>query len=95
MCTIKIKDLIDGRSFPDAGAVLYDNIVSNIDAVDTISIDMSDVDALPSMFLNMSIGRFIDNFGFEKLKEKVVFKKINKSQAARIKDYILKVRTSK
>lgn len=49
---------------------------------------MVDVNALPSMFLNTSIGRFIEEHGFDKLKEKVSFSNIGASQAQRIKEYI-------
>lgn len=45
---------------------------------DKITIDMEGVSSLPSMFLNVSIGKFIDEFGFETLKKKISFTKITK-----------------
>ncbi len=51
---------------------------------------MTGVAILPSMFLNMSIGKFIDNYGVDVLKAKISFHKISVSQANRIKDYVQK-----
>lgn len=49
---------------------------------------MEGVSSLPSMFLNVSIGKFIDEFGFETLKKKISFAKITKLQAELLTDYI-------
>ncbi len=92
MCTIDIKDILDGRNYPDAGVVLYDQIVAKIADDEKIVLNMAEVSALPSMFLNTSIGRFIENYGFEKLRERVSFSNIGASQAQRIKEYIQKNR---
>ncbi len=94
MCTIDIKDILDGRNYPDAGVVLYDQIVAKIADDEKIVLNMAEVSALPSMFLNTSIGRFIENYGFEKLRERVSFSNIGASQAQRIKEYIQKNRVS-
>ena len=48
---------------------------------------MSDVDLLPSMFLNVSIGKLIDTYGKQKVKETISFTMITRSQASRLKDY--------
>ncbi len=88
MCTILIKDLLDGRTYPEAGCLLYDQIVDMISTDERVVLNMVDVNALPSMFLNTSIGRFIEEHGFDKLKEKVSFSNIGASQAQRIKEYI-------
>lgn len=88
MCTIKLYDIMQEGDFPMAGTVLYDIIKKNMDSSDRIIIDMEGVSSLPSMFLNVSIGKFIDEFGLDKLKQKVSFVKIPKSQAERLRDYI-------
>ena len=54
---------------------------------DRIVVNMSDVDLLPSMFLNVSIGKLIDTYGKQKVKETISFTMITKSQASRLKDY--------
>ena len=88
MCTIKLYDVMEGKDFPMAGSSLYDIISENMNSSDKITIDMEGVSSLPSMFLNVSIGKFIDEFGFETLKKKISFTKITKLQAERLTDYI-------
>lgn len=88
MCTIKLYDVMNGRDFPDAGKCLYDLIVNNINKYNKITIDLEGISSLPSMFLNVSIGRYMDEYGFDGLKNKISFIKITKSQAERIKGYI-------
>lgn len=90
MCTIKLYDVMSGKDFPDAGNSLYDLIKNNIDSCDKITINLEGVSSLPSMFLNVSIGRFIEEYGIESLKNKISFVKITKSQAERITEYIEK-----
>ena len=79
---------MEGKDFPMAGSSLYDIIRENMNSSDKITIDMEGVSSLPSMFLNVSIGKFIDEFGFETLKKKISFTKITKLQAERLTDYI-------
>ena len=83
---------MEGKTFPQAGAELYDILVRNIDEP-KIVLDMTGVAILPSMFLNMSIGKFIDNYGVNILRSKISFHKISVSQAQRIKDYVRKYST--
>ncbi|MBE6225932.1 MAG: DUF4325 domain-containing protein [Bacteroidales bacterium] len=90
MCTINISYILKDSDYPTAGAKLYDMIIARYDAEDSITLDLMDVDALPSMFLNTSIGKLITDKGILALK-KIRFTNITKSQAARIKDYVAKV----
>lgn len=89
--TIVIKDALGGRTFPDAGAYIYDLMLANIDSTDSYVWDMVDVSELPSMFLNMCLGKFIKEKGPDFVKSRVRFKNINKSQAYRIVDYVNKL----
>jgi len=90
MGTINISYILKDSDYPTAGAKLYDMIIARYDAEDSITLDLMDVDALPSMFLNTSIGKLITDKGILALK-KIRFTNITKSQAARIKDYVAKV----
>lgn len=92
MCTIKLNDVMRGRDFPDAGKCLYDLIIDNISQSCKITIDLEGISSLPSMFLNVSIGRYIDEYGFDSLKNRISFVKITKAQAERIREYIDKYR---
>lgn len=93
MCTIRLYDVMVGKDFPDAGNCLYDLIVKNKNTSDKIVIDLDGVSSLPSMFLNVSIGRYIEEFGLDSLKQ-ISFTRITKSQANRLAEYILKIKES-
>lgn len=88
MCTINLKELMINRTYPEAGAALYAEFCLYKDTVDKIIVNLDGVEVLPSMFLNTSIGAYIDNFGKESLKEKISFAKITRSQAERLRDYL-------
>lgn len=90
MCTIRVNNFMKDRAYPDAGQALYDAIVANMDS-DKIILDMTDVPTLPSMFLNTSIGKFIEVYGVDLLKSKIAFSKITATQATRIKEYISRI----
>lgn len=90
MCTIKLYDVMTGKDFPDAGNSLYDLIKDNLSSCNKVVIDLEGISSLPSMFLNVSIGRFIDEFGLDDLRNKISFTKITRSQAERITEYIEK-----
>ena len=84
-----MQTLLEGKTYPQAGAELYDILVQKMDDP-KIVLDMTGVSILPSMFLNMFIGKFIDNYGVDVLRSKVSFHKISVLQAQRIKDYVQK-----
>ncbi len=88
---IVIKDALGGRNFPDAGDYVYNLMLPGFDTDDACIWDMQEVSELPSMFLNMSLGRFIKERGADVVKKKVRFKNINKSQAQRIVEYVEKI----
>lgn len=75
-------------SLTQSGNVLYDKMCNCVDANDKLILDMEGVSSMPSIFLNMSFGQFIDKFGVVKLREMVSFSNITKSQAERITDYL-------
>lgn len=90
MCTINLKDLMSNQSLPDAGSRLLEIMMSKLNAGENIILDMDGVPSLPSLFLNTSIGKFIEERGGELLKQKVSFARISKGQAERLQEYIRK-----
>lgn len=82
--------LRDTNSLEVAGRVLYDNIRNAITKKEQVSIDMKGVSSLPSILLNVSLGRIIDEDGKDVLKSFVVFRQITKQQALRLKDYMMR-----
>jgi len=91
MCTINIKEVLDSQnSLPDAGKILYNTIVDAIASDDKVVANMEGVSSLPSVFLNVSIGKIIDEYDMATLKKHIMFLKITKQQADRLKDYLLR-----
>lgn len=88
---IGIKDALKGRAFPDAGAYIYDTMMDNIDNSDKFIWDLSGVSELPSMFLNMCLGKLVKERGADFVKSKISFTNITKAQAHRIVDYVNKI----
>lgn len=65
-----------------------------IDDSQKVVLDMDGVTSLPSIFLNVSFGRLIDEKGFDFI-HKLTFLKITKVQADRLKKYIDSYKESK
>jgi hypothetical protein len=87
MYTINLNQLLTNKSYPDAGSALYNQIRDKLENEDKIILNLKNVDMLPSMFLNMSIGKIIEDFGVDKLK-KITFTDITQIQAERIRSYV-------
>ncbi len=87
MCTVNLYTLMDGKTYPESGVELYGLLEEKLNDSERIVLDMTGVTSLPSMFLNVSIGRFIKEHGYQLLKEKVSFSNISRVQAERIKEY--------
>lgn len=88
MCKIILKPLMEGKNYPDAGEALFHEIEKHINDSEKVVVDMTGIDALPSMFLNTSIGRVIDSYGKQMLKDHVAFTMVTKSQVLRLQDYL-------
>ena len=80
--------LQQSKDYSVAGQYLYKSIKEAIANNDRLSVDMDGVTSLPSVFLNVSLGRIIDEEGKDKLKQYVGFVKITKQQALRLRDYL-------
>ncbi|MCR5077938.1 MAG: DUF4325 domain-containing protein [Prevotella sp.] len=89
MCTINMNDILKTyQTLPASGEVLYGKIKAAIKNGDKLSVNMEGVTSLPSILLNVSIGRIIDEEGKDKLKQYVSFTRITKLQALRLRDYL-------
>lgn len=89
MCTFYMKSALEqNKNFVAAGNALYLSIKQAMTDYDMLSVDMEGVTSLPSIFLNASLGRIIDEVGKEKLMSSVGFVKITKQQAMRLRDYM-------
>jgi hypothetical protein len=91
MCIVDLHTLMAGKTYPESGAELYGLLEEKRGDKEPIVLDMTGVTSLPSMFLNVSIGRYIKEHGYQALKNKVSFANISRVQAERIADYAQKV----
>ena len=83
-------DLMQNKTYPAAGLALFNAMAECMDRGENINVDLSGVEVLPSMLLNMSIGKYIETYGYTELQKKLSFSFITKSQSERIKNYIAK-----
>lgn len=85
---IFLSSTLEGRSYPEAGKALYDEITSKAEFTDRIVLDFDGVYCVPSLFLNASLGRLIKEKGYDFVKSKLSFANISVSQVNRIKKYV-------
>ena len=89
MCTFNMSIVLQqSEDLSVAGNSFYNSIKQAISNNDKLSVNMDGVTSLPSIFLNISLGRIIDEEGKDKLKQYVGFVRITKQQAIRLSDYL-------
>ncbi len=89
MTTIKVSDIMSRtRDYRKAGEELYCIMIEKRKDGESVKLDMSGVEAIPSLMLNPCVGRYIDEYGLDELRRNLSFANILKSQALRFKDYI-------
>ena len=84
------RKIVDGVAQVKNGQPVYNTIVDAIASDDKVVANMEGVSSLPSIFLNVSIGKVIDDYDIDTLKRHVSFCKITRKQAERLKDYLLR-----
>lgn len=84
---IQLSQLMADRPYPESGQMLYDCMSPLLANGESVTLDMTGVISLPSMFLNASIGMAARNFGVETIKKNIVFRNVTKTQAERLKEY--------
>ena len=84
---IQLAQIMKDRTYPESGSVLYDSIAPLLAQDEKVALDLDGVIALPSMFLNASIGVAANEFGVDTVKRNVVFYHVSKTQAERLREY--------
>lgn len=79
--------LLQDADLTVAGEKFYDLVKNHIAGSEKVVVDMENVTSLPSIFLNVSFGRIIDEYGMEAVRQLFTFVKITKIQAERLKKY--------
>lgn len=89
MTTIVLNNiLLSNANLPQAGNLFYFEVKKSFDISQPVVVDMNGVTSLPSIFLNVSIGKIIDEFGIDMLKKRMSFVKITQGLATRLKGYL-------
>ena len=88
---IVIKEALDGRPFPEAGEYVYNLMLPFADRDEERVLDLQGVSALPSLFFNMCLKRFVNDRGCEFVKSRVRFKNISRLEVAWLVDYLEKI----
>lgn len=88
MYTIHVTNYLKENTYPEAGTKVYDAIIERWESEPKIVLDLTDVNALPSLFLNTSIGKIIEEYGSEAMKKKIGFAHISATQIQRIREYV-------
>lgn len=84
---ISLKDILKDKTHPEAGIEVFKVAEKAILNDDKVSIDMEDIVAVPTSFMNTSFGDLINLFGFDETKKVFHFKNIRKTQLERFRKY--------
>lgn len=87
---IQLFQLMQDKSYPESGNLLFAILDDAIKTNQNIDIDMTNVISLPSMFLNASFGKAFVLYGKDSIKQRTKFYHISKSQAERLNEYFLR-----
>ena len=86
MVTISAKELMTLNSFSLAGNRFYET-AKRVLPGDKVGLDMSDVDALPAVFMNAAFIPLVKDFGKDAVKRSLTFFNVRKSQMERFRRY--------
>lgn len=84
---IQLSQIMENRTYPESGKVLYDSMAPLLAQDQSVTLDLSGVISLPSMFLNASFGKAAKNYGSEIVKKNIVFYHVSRAQAERLREY--------
>lgn len=87
MKEIILNNVLQGKTYPDAGSDFYGILKNAIQSSERVYINMEGVTGMPTMFMNTSFGKIMSEFGLQKLKSTMVFRNITKVQIERIGKY--------
>lgn len=74
-------------SFPEGGAKLYDIAKPIMVSGGIIRLNFDGVDALPSLFMNVSFGKLIPEFGIKNVIQSLKFYDISRVELEHIRRY--------
>jgi STAS-like domain of unknown function (DUF4325) len=87
MKTIALYQILEQNGYVESGNIVFAEAKDIVLKGEVILIDMSQVESVPTNFLNTFIGALIDLYGIERTKKSLRFSNILKSQVERIRKY--------
>ncbi|MBB4036552.1 hypothetical protein GGR21_002458 [Dysgonomonas hofstadii] len=87
MQTVILHDLLENHNYVQSGNIVFEMAKDAVSRDEIIIIDMTDVESVPTNFLNTSLGALMDMYGVEKTKKSFKFRNILKTQVERIIKY--------
>ena len=84
---IELKKIIKGKNYPESGTLLFHKLDTALSNNEQINLNLIDVNSLPSMFLNVSLGEASKKYGIETIKKQIKFSNISKVQAIKLREY--------
>lgn len=87
MQTIILHDLLESHNYVESGNIVFGVAMDVVSRDEIITIDMANVESVPTNFLNTSLGALMDIYGVDKIKKSFRFKNILKTQVDRIVKY--------
>ncbi|KAA6303553.1 MAG: hypothetical protein EZS26_000104 [Candidatus Ordinivivax streblomastigis] len=82
-----LKEILEDRSYTEGGTVLFQIAEIAVNTGDTVYVDMQDVTAIPTLFMNTSFGNLMDKYGIDKIKKLFRFNNATRIQINRIQKY--------
>lgn len=87
MKTIQLKDVIaKTQDYAESGSIVFGIADLAISENDTVAIDLSGVDSVPTIFMNTSFGALMDKYGADVTKS-FRFRNVKQTQIERFKKY--------
>ena len=87
MQIILLQSILENKDYADAGTAVYEIAKTAVSNQEVVILDMKGVDSVPTIFMNTSFGKLIDEFGIEETKKSFKFRNILKTQVERIIKY--------
>jgi hypothetical protein len=84
---VMLKDVLKDVSYTEGGYSLFLLSEKAIENEEFLAIDMADVGAIPTLFMNTSFGDLMAKYGVDKIKQLFLFNNVTRVQMERIKKY--------
>lgn len=85
--TIILNDLLACYNYVDSGSIVFNEAKDMVLKNEIVVLDMSNVESVPTTFLNTSLGALMDIYGVERVKKSFRFRNVLRTQVDRLTKY--------